>query len=313
LSKFGGGWPAYAAAKQRERERLAAALDLAKRERDAALADRASAMARQEKSNRRGASSAAKGGAPKILLVARKSRAQGTSGKVDSATLARSESAVRQAHEALHEMKVDPIMYADLISEGIPAQKLVAEALGFNIRFRDWIYASDRNFCWRGNVRVALRGANGSGKSTLLKALLGGTFETRGELRLGNLVTVCLDQRGSSLDDSKSVFENVRDASSASESEIRNGLARFLFAREAVFQKVGELSGGERLRAALARGLLSTHKPELLLLDEPTNNLDLTNIAFLEQVISNFRGALIVISHDDEFLANCGVEEELVL
>jgi ATPase subunit of ABC transporter with duplicated ATPase domains len=313
LSKFGGGWPAYAEAKQRERERLAAALELAKRERDAAVADRANAIARQEKSNRRGAASAAKGGMPKILLGARKARAQATSGKVDSATLARTEGAVRQAHGALNEIKIEPVMYADLLSDGIPAQKLVAEAHGFNICFRDWIYASDLNFCWRGNVRVALRGANGSGKSTVLKALLGDAFETRGELRLGNLRTVCLDQRGSSLDDSKSVFENVRDVSSATEGEIRSGLARFLFAKEAVFQNVGELSGGERLRAALARGLLSTRRPELMLLDEPTNNLDLTNIAFLEQVISNFRGALLVISHDEEFLANCGVSEELVL
>jgi ATPase subunit of ABC transporter with duplicated ATPase domains len=109
------------------------------------------------------------------------------------------------------------------------------------------------------------------------------------------------------------VFENVRAVSSASESEIRNGLAKFLFAKEAVFQRVSELSGGERLRAALARGLLSTQTPELMVLDEPTNNLDPANIRFLERVVIDFRGALVVISHDENFLRNCRVSHELVV
>ena len=73
------------------------------------------------------------------------------------------------------------------------------------------------------------------------------------------------------------------------------------------------MSGGERLRAALARGLLSTQKPELMVLDEPTNNLDLANIQFLEHVVSEFRGALVVICHDEEFLRNCGIADELMV
>jgi ATPase subunit of ABC transporter with duplicated ATPase domains len=307
LAKFGGGWPAYTQAKERERERLSAALELAKRERDSALADRVDQRLRQEKRNRRGAASAARGGVPRILLGARKRRAQTTSGKLDCIALEKSESAIREAHEALGEMKIDPVMYADVIGREIPAQKLVAEALGCNIRFHDWIYRDDLDFAWRGNVRIALRGANGSGKSTLVKALLGGVFETRGQLRRGDLVAFYLDQWCSLLDDRQSVFENVRAVSQASESEIRNGLAKFLFANDAVFQKVSELSGGERLRAALARGLLSTQKPELMVLDEPTNNLDLANIQFLEHVVSEFRGALVVISHDEDFLRNCGM------
>lgn len=67
------------------------------------------------------------------------------------------------------------------------------------------------------------------------------------------------------------------------------------------------------MRDALARGPLSTQKPELLLLDEPTNNLDLTNIEFLESVLKAFRGALVVVSHDQRFLDNCGVSQELAL
>jgi ATPase subunit of ABC transporter with duplicated ATPase domains len=313
LTQFGGGWPAYTQAKEQERERLSAALELAKRERDSALADRVDQRVRQEKRNRRGAASAARGGAPRILLGARKRRAQATSGKLDCSALERSESAIREAHQALSEMKIDPVMYADVTGREIPAQKLVAAALGFNVRFQDWIYRDDLDFAWRGNVRIALQGANGSGKSTLVRALLGGVFETRGQLRRGDLVTFHLDQWCSLLDDRRSVLENVRAVSQASEGEIRNGLAKFLFANDTVFQRVSELSGGERVRAALARGLLSTQKPELMVLDEPTNNLDLANSRFLEQVVSEFRGALVVISHDEDFLRNCGVADELVV
>jgi ATPase subunit of ABC transporter with duplicated ATPase domains len=188
----------------------------------------------------------------------------------------------------------------------------VAEAVGFNVHFETWLYPRDLNFAWRGNVRIAIRGGNGTGKSTLIKALLGEAYDHRGELRRGHLQTLYVDQRCQILDEEKTLFENVREVSNLSESEIRNGLAKFLFAKDTVFQKVRELSGGERLRATLARGLLATTKPELLILDEPTNNLDLVNIQFLEQLIGQFRAALILISHDEIFLKNCRIESELI-
>jgi ATPase subunit of ABC transporter with duplicated ATPase domains len=310
VMKYGGRWSAYAEAKERERERLSAALDLAKRERDSARADEAEQRSRQERRSRHGAAAAARANLPKLLLGARKRRAEATAGKLNVAATARSERLVREAHAALTEMKVDPVMYADLVGREIPARKLVAEAHGFNIRFQDWIYPHDLNFTWRGNVRVALQGANGSGKSTLLAALRGGEFQTRGQLRRGALATLYLDQRCSLLDDSSSVLENVRAHSSMGETQIRNQLARFLFSQQTLYQSAGELSGGERLRAALACGLLRTQQPELMVLDEPTNNLDLANVQFLERIVSAFRGALVVVSHDEIFLGNCGIGQQ---
>ncbi len=313
LAKFSGSWPAYLVARARERQRLLTTVEHSKRERDAALTERTEQIMRQEKRNRRGDATAARGGAPKILLGARKRHAQISSGKLDATTLERSTTAIRDAHAAVAELKIDPVMYAELVGQELPAQKLIAKASNFNIRYRDWIYAEDLDFSWRGNVRIALHGGNGVGKSTLLKALLGDQLQTRGELRRGNIVITYLDQHCSMLDDRHSVFDNVRAVSSASESEIRNGLAKFLFAGETVFQKVAELSGGERLRVALARCFLCTQQPELLLLDEPTNNLDLINIKFLENIVSEFRGALVIASHDVAFVANCGITQSLEL
>jgi ATPase subunit of ABC transporter with duplicated ATPase domains len=313
LMKFGGSWSDYVVEKDRERARLGASLDQAKRERDAAIAHRFEQQARQEKRNRRGQAAAARGGIPRILAGGRKRAAQVTTGKRDVAQLERAEAAVKSAHEAFENMKVDPVMYADLMGQELHAQKLIAEAHGFNIRFRDWLYAHDLDFSWRGNVRIALQGPNGSGKSTLLKALAGAPLTTRGELNRGQLVTLYIDQRCSVLDDTLSILDNVRSVAPGSESDIRTHLARFLFTRDTVFQKASSLSGGERLRATLARGLLSTDKPELLLLDEPTNNLDLANIEFLENLVSEFRGALIVVSHDRRFLERCGVSGEFEL
>jgi ATPase subunit of ABC transporter with duplicated ATPase domains len=313
LAKFSGGWVAYLESRAREQERLGAALDRAKRERDAAVAHQVEQRARQEKRNRRGADAAARGGAPKILLGARKLRAQATTNRVDATVMKKTALAVRAAHEAFGELKVDLVMYSDVIGRALPTQKLVADARDFNVRFQDWIYAEDLTFSWRGNIRVAVQGANGSGKSTLLSALLGQQLETRGELRRGELTYGYIDQRRSALDDAKSVFDNIRAVSASTDTEIRNQLARFLFTKDAVFQKVSDLSGGERLRAALARGLLSADMPELLVLDEPTNNLDRTNIEFLERIVSEFQGAVVIVSHDERFLTNCGIDSELRL
>lgn len=313
ISQFGGGWKAFEQWREDDRAGREDALESAKRQRESARQERALQIARQEKRNRRGQLQAERGGLPKILIGARKRRAQVTTGRIDVATMERANEAVRTAYDAYAELKIDPVMYADLLGEEIPNQKLVVEARAFNVRFQDWLYERDLNFSWRGNIRIAIKGGNGSGKSTLLKAIRGTPLVTRGELRVGGLETLYLDQQGSVLNESKSVFENIRDVSRLNESEIRNGLAKFLFPKETVFQKVSSLSGGERLRAALARGLLSTTKPQLLVLDEPTNNVDLKNVEFLERLVKQFRGAIIVISHDEVFLSNSGVTESFAV
>ena len=86
------------------------------------------------------------------------------------------------------------------------------------------------------------------------------------------------------------------------ENEIRAQLARLLIRGRQADQRVGDLSGGERLRVALATALLTLPAPQLLLLDEPTNNLDLPSTAELVEALSAYRGALIVASHDEPFL-----------
>lgn len=313
LTKFSGGWSAYESARNNERERLGAQLERAKREREAMAAHRHAQRARQEARNRRGARAASRGGAPRILLGALKRRAQVTTSNIDTMSAGKAAQAVRAAHAAFDEVKIEPVMYSDVIGASLPAQKLVVQAVDFNIRFHDWIYPSDLDFSWRGNARVALRGANGVGKSVLLRALLGERFEARGHLRCGELVSVYIDQRCNALEDQHSVFDNVRAVSSSTDTEIRNQLARFLFAKQAVFQRVAELSGGERLRAVLARGLLAADRPELIVLDEPTNNLDFANIEFLEGIVNEFQGAIIVVSHDETFLQRCNIDSEFTI
>ncbi|MGZ3786098.1 MAG: ATP-binding cassette domain-containing protein [Bdellovibrio sp.] len=296
-----------------ERDQALTELDRAKRERTKAKSDRVSKIERQEKRNRQGQEFAQKTGMSKIQIGARKRQAQTTTGKVDASTMAKANTKVREAYEAYREIKIDPVMYADLIGIEVPSQKLVVEAKDYNVFFDRWIYNNDLNFSWRGNIRLAIKGANGSGKTTLVSSILGKSFKIKGEIRCGKLATLYLDQQCSILNESISIFDNIHAVSKMTESEIRNNLAKLLFTGESVFKKVQSLSGGERLRAALACGLLSEQKPELLILDEPTNNLDLGNIKFLENLISQFRGAVILISHDEIFLKNCGIDSEIYL
>ena len=116
------------------------------------------------------------------------------------------------------------------------------------------------------------------------------------------------------LDDALTVAGNVRAAApAASANEIRAGLARFLFRGARADQPAGTLSGGERFRAVLAALLLARPAPQLLLLDEPTNNLDLASVGQLAQALEDYRGALLIASHDVPFLRSAGISRWLRL
>jgi len=149
--------------------------------------------------------------------------------------------------------------------------------------------------------RAALIGPNGSGKTTFLRVLLGQLAPLAGRLMLGhNVIPGYLSQTQDELHPSCSLAEEVQSVSNLTLAEIRDHLARFLFTGDDPFKMVGDLSGGERSRLALAK--LTLQGANFLVLDEPTNQLDMLSRDVLESVLSEYDGTALFVSHDRYFI-----------
>ncbi|WP_443095626.1 ATP-binding cassette domain-containing protein [Rothia koreensis] len=173
-----------------------------------------------------------------------------------------------------------------------------------------------------GPEHLRISGRNGSGKSTLLERVVtGAPMAFVSAPGMGRIYEVIgrtdrvgyLPQR-IRLDPEATVLETVAASNpGASDQRLRDDLARLLFRRDTVFAKVRTLSGGERFRVALARILLSAPAPRLLVLDEPTNNLDMGTVDWLVNALGGFRGALLVVSHDEDFLDRIRIDRTVPL
>ena len=153
---------------------------------------------------------------------------------------------------------------------------------------------------WHGE-RVGLVGPNGAGKSVLFRLILGQDEPSGGTIAIGPSVNVgYYAQQHETLDYDLTLIETIRNAAPLTEHNAVSFLGRFLFTYEQARSKVGTLSGGERSRLQMA--LLMLTNANFLLLDEPTNNLDIASVEVLEDVLSEFEGTLLVISHDRYFL-----------
>ena len=171
-----------------------------------------------------------------------------------------------------------------------------------------------------GPEHLRITGANGSGKTMLLNAIAHASDpDHRSPVPPAYRVLYRLDNAAYlpqriTLDPERTLLETVQRANpGASEQHLRNQLARLLFRRESVHQHIGELSGGERFRAALATVLLTDPVPQLLLLDEPTNNLDISSVDWLVQALDAYTGALIIVSHDEDFCERIRIDSTLSL
>jgi ATP-binding cassette subfamily F protein uup len=192
----------------------------------------------------------------------------------------------------------------------------VAEARGVSFARGERTIIRDFTTTITRGDRVGLIGPNGSGKTTLLRLLLGELAPDSGTIRLGTGLEIAyFDQLREQLDPERSVFDSIADGAdfvdvAGERRHVTGYLQDFLFPPDRGRTPVRALSGGERNRLLLAR--LFTRKFNLLVLDEPTNDLDIETLDLLEELLLEFSGTLLVVSHDRAFLDNV-VTSTLVL
>lgn len=186
--------------------------------------------------------------------------------------------------------------------------KLVVRIRDLAYSWGDKLMVRDFSALIQRGDRIGILGPNGSGKTTLLRLLLGDLMPASGTVEPGsNLQVAYFDQQRDQLDESGTVLENVTDGNDRVHFNGRSVhamtyLKNFLFTPDRVRAPISHLSGGERNRLLLAR--LFTRPANLLVLDEPTNDLDLETVELLEELVADFDGTLLLVSHDREFLDN---------
>ncbi len=313
LKTYGGNYEVYVEQKNLEEEAAHRKLSDAEKETKKVRVQAQDTREKQQKRSSHGKKVAYTLGLSKMTLNEMRKHAQQTTGtlkKVHEERLALASDNLQKAKERISS---ENRIVVDLRQTKIPNGKLVTEFKDIEFSYGAKSLFKDFSFAVYGPERLALNGPNGSGKTTLVKLMLGELQPESGSVTSWSGHSAYLDQHVAVIDKTKTIVENLNDISGLDETRGRNWLAKFLFPADDVFKKVEVLSGGERMRAALACILAGDTPPKLLVLDEPTNNLDLNSIEQIESALLHFEGALVVISHDKNFLKNIRINKEIHL
>jgi len=305
LSIFGGSYSAWCEARDAEQAAALQAEKTAEAHVQTAKKQWAATMERTNKNLARGKTKALKEGIEKGMRDKMKGTAEAGAGRARGVADARVTEAKEVLAQASSRVRIEEHIRLDLPDPGVHASKKILELT--------W----GETFTMVGPERVALTGRNGAGKTTLIEQMLGRRSADRESGVHGRLFidrVGYLSQRLDDLEDNLDAVENIlRVSPSATQSEVRAKLAGMLLRGDDVFRSVSTLSGGERFRVAIARLLFADPPAQLLVLDEPTNNLDLTSVDHLVEALNSYHGAILVVSHNQQFLDRIGVTIHLEL
>ena len=289
---------------------------------------------------------------PDTILALAKDASRQAAAKLRVLRVGKQEQAQEEYQSAQDEVRVQEKIYAELSQQPLPAGRKVLELSRVDSRCVDSRVSREtfaiqqptkvdslhispagadsesqqgtpaerpEHLILSGPEHLRITGANGSGKTTLLEAIAhAGDPEYRSPVEPAYRVEYCIEgayiPQRITLDPELTLLQSVQRANpGVSEQHLRDQLARLLFRRESVHHKTSELSGGERFRAAVAQVLLADPVPQLLMLDEPTNNLDISSVDWLVQALEAYTGALIVVSHDEDFCRRIRIDRTLAL
>lgn len=310
LRAYGGNYTFYAECKALEQAGAQRDLEQRKLERKREEQRRREQRERQEhrgaRENRQGRSA----NQAKILLGRQKERSEVSAGKLGARQAVARERLSQRVHEAALRVELETAIVMHAPGSARMQRRHAAQLLDAGLP--DVVSEARRiTLAVGGRQRIGVVGPNGSGKSTLLKMLAGQIQPLGGACQI-HVPVAYLDQQLADLKRQCSVLDymgaHIRNAGAA----LRTQLSQLGLGADEIARPSGELSGGERPKAALACALYADEPAQLLLLDEPGNHLDLASLRALESMLNQYQGALLVVSHDDFFLGQLNLSERLL-
>jgi ATPase subunit of ABC transporter with duplicated ATPase domains len=336
VTLYGGNYDFYSEQKQIEREALQHELKSKEKALRKAKEIERETSERQQKLDARGKKKQEKAGLPTIMMKTLRNNAERSTAKIKDVHAEKLNDISSELSNLRKQIPAAIKMKFDLNNSSLHKGKVLVRAVNINFAFciqessvhpafalatagrpasQLPLWSQNLTFEIRSADRVAIHGSNGSGKTTLIKLILGELEPTIGTIEHAPFRSVYIDQDYSLINNSLTVFEQIRkyNHDALEEHELKIRLNRFLFDKDEWDKRCTSLSGGEKMRLMLCSLMVANQMPDVIVLDEPTNNLDLENVEILTNAINEYEGTLIVVSHDEKFLEEVGVETRLTL
>lgn len=316
ISVYGGGYDFYNEQKKVENNALEQDVQSKEKALKKAKEKERESIERQNKLDSRGKKKQEKSGVARIMMNTLRNKAENSSSKIKDVHAEK----ISGISEDLRNLRsslpnIDQMKFG-FNNTSFLKGKTLCKALEINYSYGEKdLWNKSLSFEILSGDRLVIKGLNGSGKTTLIKIILGELDPTKGQITSLAKKAIYIDQDYSLLNQNLKIYEQAEifNDSGLEEHDIKMRLNRFLFSRNDWDKPCNALSGGERMRLMLCCLTISDEAPEIIILDEPTNNLDIQNIEILTAAINEYQGTLIVISHDQSFLEQIGIEKSILI
>lgn len=316
ISFYAGNYDFYRAQKQTELTALQAKLEDKEKQLRLARKTAREVAERKQKHEARGKKNNIKKGVGKMAMDTLQDKAEKSASKLKDVHIEKMGGIMDDIIEIKNTLPDKKVMKTNFNPSLLHTGKILVTAKDINFSYvpSNFLWNKNLNFQIKSGERIAIKGINGSGKSTLIKLITGMLNVTEGALKKTDFKCVYLDQNYSLINDNLTVFEQLQQFNSGlQDSELKTILNRFLFSYDSWNKLCVNLSGGEKMKLTLCCLMVSSNTPDMFILDEPTNNIDIQNIDILTETIKDYYGTLLIVSHDQYFMDQVGIDYSIEL